>query len=146
MSTNTKREVNRLWQEFRQAINTAYADASKRNNQDGICLKDYAENISWSDDLAKLLASESANEKQHRSNRTSIPVFSVDTAAKLILLGNVAEGLQLAEIPRATTFLIFRKTAAEARVIGFLIRNYLPTEWCSAVASLDYAKLMKGEN
>ena len=143
MSANTKREVNRLWDEFREAINEAYRLADESRNEDGVCLRDYAENISWSDDLAKLLASESANEKQHRSSRPAVPGFSVDTAAKLLLLNNAAEGSQLSGIPCATTFLVFRKTAAEARVIGFLARHFLTPEWREAVAALDYAKLMQ---
>jgi len=140
---NVKREVNRLWEEFRQAINTAYADANKRNDEDGICLKDFAENISWHDGLAELLACESVNEKRHRSNRPSIPGFSVDTAAKLILMSNVADGSRLLDMPKATIFLLLRKTAAESIVLGFLSRHFVTTEWRDAVAALDYAQLMK---
>ncbi len=140
---NTKQRIDNLWRQFRESINAAYTDANKRRDEDGICLKDYAENISWSDDVGKLLASESANERQHRSNRPPVPGFSVETAAKLILMSQVAEGSRLSEIPRSTTFLVFRKTAAEARVIGYLIRNFLPADWYSAVTALDYAKLMQ---
>lgn len=153
MSTKTK--VNELWQEMREAINKAYAIADKKyssgaaypasREDDGVCLRDYAENISWSDGLAGLLGRESANERQHRSNRPSVPGFSVETASKLILMNCAREGAEELEMPRATTFLVFRKTAAEARVIGFLIREQLTPKWCESVSSLDYAKLMQAE-
>lgn len=146
MSTKTK--VDTLWREMREAINKTYETASKNSSfatqsTDATCLRDYAENISWSDDLAGLLGRESANERQHRSNRPSVPGFSVETASKLILMNNMLDGTVCAEMPSATTFLIFRKTAAEARVIGFLIREQLTPEWRDAVASMDYAKLMQ---
>src|ERR1700676_3858466 len=83
---STKQIVDNLWNEMREAINRAYAIADKNRDADGTCLRDYAENISWSDSLAALLGRESANERQHRSNRPSVPGFSVDTASKLILM------------------------------------------------------------
>lgn len=129
--------------QLRDSINAAYADANKHNEENGQCLRDYAEDISWSDDLAVLLKREVANEKQHRSNRPSVPGFSAETAAKLILMSQVAEGSRLSAMPSATSFLVFRQTAAEARVIGYLIRSFLPAEWYSAVTSLDYSKLMQ---
>ena len=140
---NTKRTIDQLWEQLRDAINEAYRLANESRNEDGICLRDYAENISWSDDLAKLLASETANEKQHRSNRTAVPGFSAETAAKLIILDNVADGSRLLDMPKSTMFLVMRKTAAESIVIGWLLRNTLTEEWRTEVKSLDYAKLMQ---
>jgi hypothetical protein len=147
---NTKQKVDTLWREMREAINKTYADASKKSSSgdpstDANCLRDYAENISWSDDLAGLLGRETANERQHRSNRPSVPGFSNETAAKLILMEQVKRGAENPTLPSATEFLVFRKTAVEARVIGFLIREHLTPEWRERVSSLDYAKLMKAE-
>ena len=151
---NTKQKVDTLWREMREAINAAYAIADKesrnlqgnyRQHEDGMCLRDYAENISWSDSLAGLLGRESANERQHRSNRPSIPGFSVETAAKLILMEQMKNGAEDLELPRATAFLVFRKTAIEAQVIGYLIREQLTSAWRESVSALDYAKLMKAE-
>ena len=150
---NTKQTVDKLWQQFRAAINGAYAEAEEQNKTYSItqqtkannasCLRDYAENISWSDNTARLLGRETANERQHRRNRPSVPGFSVETAAKLVLLGNVAEGSTLKTMPEGTDFLIFRQTAAEARLIGYLIRNFLSDEFREEVKSLDYSDLMK---
>ncbi len=140
---NTKQKVDVLWREMRSAINNAYALADKERNEDGACLRDYAENISWSDDLAALLGRECANERQHRSNRPSVPGFSSETASKLILMGQVQHGAQSKEMPRATAFLVFRKTAVEAQVIGYLIRKQLSQQWLETVKSLDYANLMQ---
>jgi hypothetical protein len=140
---STKQTVNNLWQDFRKAINSAYAEADKSRNEDGICLRDYAENISWSDNLSTLLDREIANERRYRSNRPSVPGFSAETAAKLILLGQASHGAQLKALPQSTAFLVFRQSAVEAQVIGFLVRKYLPMEWRTAVKALDYAKLMQ---
>lgn len=129
-----------LWSEMRQAINNAYASAG--DNQDLQCLRDYAEDISWSDDLQKLLDHETANEREHRRNRPSIPGFGCSTAARLIIMRNVSDGSKMEALPKATAFLVLRKTAVEAEVIGFLIREYLAPEWHKAVNSYDYAKLM----
>lgn len=141
---STKTAINLLWIELRQYINRAYAVADKERNDDGICLRDYAENISWSDSLAALLGRETANERQHRSNRPSVPGFSNETAAKLILMENIRTGAEMAAMPSAAAFLVLRKTAVEGQVIGYLIREYLPQEWRETVASLDYVKLMQG--
>lgn len=148
---DTKKYVNTLWKELRESINLAYKTAAEEKNEDGECLRDYAENISWSDDLATLLDREAANERQHRSGRPSVPGFSVDTAAKLILLGNMARGAEMAikgeSMPKATTFLVRRKTAAEAQIVGYLTARFLQPAWIASVRTLDYAELMKkGEN
>ena len=149
---NTTQTINGLWQELRQAINRTYEQGSGADlrTQAGIdaqdnagVLRDYAENISWSDDLAALLGRETANERQHRTNRPSVPGFSANTAAKLILMENVSKGAQMAELPKATAFLVLRRTAVEAEVIGYLISGQLSTEWHQAVKSFDYSKLMK---
>lgn len=143
---NAKTQINKLWDEMRGAINRAYATANKTNDQDGVCLRDYAENISWSDSTARLLGREAANERQHRSNRPSVPGFSVESAAKLILMNQAYRGANELELPRSTAFLVFRQTAVEAQVIGHLIRAELAQSWRDAISALDYSELMKGEN
>jgi len=136
---NTQQIISTLWMEMRQAINATYANDK---SDDAQCLCDYAGNICGSDSLSALLGRETANERQHRSGRPLVPGFSVSTAAKLILMNNAREGAELKKMPTATTFLVFRRTAAEATVIGFLIRERLPEGWRDAVACFDYAKLM----
>lgn len=145
--TNTQ-IINNLWQEFREAINQTYRsnDATCRTggfNDDINCLRDYAEDVSWTDDLAALLGRETANERQHRSNRPQVIGFSAGTAAKLILMTNACKGAELTELPRATAFLVLRQTAVEAEVIGWLCRERLVEPWRRAVKSFDYAKLMQ---
>src|SRR4029077_19197040 len=135
--------INKLWDMMRTAVTAAYLDADKRNDQDGICLRDYAENTSWSDNMAALLGRESANERRHRSNRPSVQGFSVDTAAKLILMTNMAEQATRNVMPNASAFLVLRQTAVEAEVLGFLARTFLSDKWRVAVKSFDYAKLMQ---
>jgi hypothetical protein len=139
----SKQQINSLWKQFREAINSAYAEADKSRDDNGICLRDYAENISWSDNLATLLDRETANERQHRSNRPSIPGFSAETAAKLILLNQASTGASREQLPQSTAFLVFRQSAVEAQVIGFLAKKYLPLKWHQAISALDYAKLMQ---
>ena len=137
---NTKQTIDSLWEQFRKAINETYANGKNHNSE---CLRDYAENISWSDSLAALLGRETANERQHRSNRPSVPGFSNETAAKLIIMNQVFAGSSLDTMPQATEFLVFRQTAAEARVIGYLIRNRLDSKWGQTLGQFDYSKLMQ---
>lgn len=140
---NTKTQVDTLWRDMREAVSARYAAAEKTPEDEGWCLRDYAECVSWSDAMRSLLGRETANERQHRRNRPSIAGFSNETAAKLILLGQMAHGAEADVIPRATAFLVFRQTAIEAQVIGWLAREFLSQEWRDAVNALDYAKLMK---
>src|SRR5262249_16864414 len=144
-----KEQINVLWREFREAINTTYGNG-KNVSDDVSCLRDYAENISWHDDLSALLGKESAEERRHRNGRpehTYNPKnFSVDSAAKLLGMENARKGSEMTEMTRATTFLVLRQSAVEAEVIGFIIRENLPEGWRDAIASLDYAKLMQGGN
>lgn len=129
-----------LWNEFRESINKAYKAA--KSGEDAECLRDYAENISWSDDLQKLLDRETANERQHRSNRPSIPGFSAGTAARLIIMQNAVKGYLDPEMPKATAFITWRQTAAEAHLVGFLAKSCIDPNWVKAVENFDYAKLM----
>ena len=140
---NTKQKTDGLWEQFREAINKTYEVASKEYGSEGTYLRDYAENISWSDNMARLLGRETANERQHRTNRPSVPGFSNETAAKLILMQQAATGALAKELPSATAFLVFRQSAIEAQVIGFLIRDFVLPQWHEELAQLDYAKLMK---
>ena len=141
--SKSKIQIDILWEPFRKAINEAYALAHKSRNEDGLCLRDYAEDVSWNDALIKLLQRETLNEKQHRSNRPSVPGFSAETAAKLILLNNACAGSQAKLIPSSTAFLVFRQTAVEAQVVGFLACPCITQDWRQAVSALDYAKLMQ---
>ncbi len=140
---NTHTQINQLWERLREAIDQTYAAGQNSTRSEAACLRDYAQKISWSDDLAKLLGRETANERQHRSNRPAPRGFSVGDAARLILMDNVVAGAKLDKMPEATLFLTCRQTAAEAIVIGYLIRNYLPASWQVDVVGLDYVQLMK---
>jgi hypothetical protein len=142
----TKKQIDTLWDGFRTAIDAAYKEADKKRDDNGTCLRDYAQNISWSDALAGLLSRETANERQHRRNEPPVPSFSPETAAKLILMNQAHDGARLRTMPRATEFLVFRQSAAEARVIGFLAKRFLPMGWREAIAGLDYSKLMQNGN
>src|SRR5258708_4071984 len=97
--TNTQIIAN-LWNEFRNAIDTTYTTLGNLSD-DHACLRDYARDISWSDDLQKLLDAETVNERQHRSNRPQIVGFSAGTAAKLILMQNAIKGAGMAKLPKS---------------------------------------------
>jgi hypothetical protein len=137
--TKTKQQIDTLWCDFREAIDRAYKAAGP--NDDGVCLRDFAQDVSWHDDLAKLLGQETANERQHRGERRAS--FSVGQAAKLILMSQATFGASLPEMPKASLFLVARQTAAMAEVIGWIARKELSNKWREAVKSFDYAKLMK---
>ena len=144
---NTHQHITQIWDGLRDAIDATYAASQKKDFSgsayaNSSCLRDYARNISWSDDLEKLLASETANEKQHRNAR-SVRGFSSQDAAKLIICGNVLRGSELKTIPSALTFITFRPSAAEANLIGYLIREHVTPKWKASVQSLDYSECMK---
>lgn len=138
----TTKQVNTLWDALRDAIDQTYKSAAAGTIQANT-LRDYARDISWSDDLEALLAAETANEREHRRNRPAVKDFSSETAAKLLLMHNIADGSKLTECPPATDFLRYRKTAVEAQVLGWLIRERVTDEWREQVEAMDYAKLMQ---
>lgn len=144
---NTHDHISQIWTGLRDAIDAAYAASQKKEfNADGLsevnCLRDYAQNISWNDSLEKLLRSEVQNEKQHRGTRP-VRGFSSQDAAKLIICNNVLRGSELQTIPSALTFITFRSSAAEANLIGYLIREQVTADWKASVQSLDYSECMK---
>lgn len=59
-------------------------------------------------------------------------------------MGNVLLGAKGTGCPPATDFLRYRKTAVEAEVLGWLIRENVTDKWRVEVAKLDYPKLMQG--
>lgn len=132
--------ISQMWQGLREIINRTYAESDRDESKNA--LRDYAEDISWSDDLEKLLSEETHNEKQHRGQR-SMRGFSTQDAAKLILCTNVLRGSELSTMPSALTFIQFRATAAEANLIGYLIRDFVTPEWRALVEAYDYSDLMK---
>jgi hypothetical protein len=134
--------ISHIWSELRDIIDQTY---QANIGEDAKSLRDYARNQSWSDSLEKLLAEETTNERQHRSLR-SVRGFSPSDAAKLIICGNVLRGSELNEMPSAMTFITFRHSAAEANLLGYLIRANVTPEWKQAVSSLDYAECMEAHN
>jgi hypothetical protein len=138
---NTHSKIDSLWIEFRMAINRTYKAAISGTPE--ACLRDYAEDISWHDDLAKLLGRETANERDHRRNSPAPKGFSMGDASKLILMNMAALGSRLDVAPSATIFLEARQTAAEAEVIGWLCRRDLSDKWRAELETMDYAKLMR---
>jgi hypothetical protein len=134
--------IARIWSGLRDIIDTTY---QANVGEDAKSLRDYARNQSWSDDLEKLLTEETAGERHHRSSR-SVRGFSSADAAKLIICGNVLRGSKLTAMPSALTFITFRRTAAEANLLGYLIRANVTQDWRDAVSSLDYAECMEASN
>jgi hypothetical protein len=137
--------INQLWDEMQSFIDAAYRDGSGTNNPEPL-LKDYAKDQSWTDGLGRLLDAETANERQHRTGRPqgwNAPM-SNRMAAKLILLGNFADGSEAKEMYPATIFLQWRHTAAEMHVVGCLCRGKakISDDWRADVRAIDYAKLM----
>ena len=143
---NYTKYINGLWQEFRNSIDKAFKDNSHMSGDaawNTNALRDYTTE-GWHDDLAKLLNAETANERQHRNGRPAevSPLISSETAAKMILMQKAADGADRDEMPPASHFLVYRKAAVEAEVIGWIARKYLPASWRAAVRTMDYVKLV----
>lgn len=136
---NTKKTINELWQQMRDAIDATRQGADYPSPEAD--LNGYCQNLGFWDKLQILLDAEASNERQHRRNR-SFRGFSVESAAKLILMRNVASGAGENKIIPASHILVIRKTAFEALVIGFLIARKLPAGWVESVTELEYEQLM----
>ena len=139
---STKIQIDRLWETMRDALDKAYSVANAGRDEQGTALRDYARDIHWHDATKALLREETANEKQHRRGEV-VRGFSAESGAKLILLGQVANGAKAKSLPDVTGFLHFRITAMQAQVIGFLIRKHLPISWYAGLAELDYPDIMR---
>lgn len=136
-----KRDINKLWQQLEDTIELVCKATDDDNTR---ALYDYRPN-SGHGDLQKLVLAETVNEKRHRRGAPAgfTAPISCETAAKLLLMQNMADGAFKTEIPSAITFLIFRQSAAEATLLGFLLRHGLTGEWCKAVREFDYADIMR---
>lgn len=135
------KQINKLWEQMQDAIERA---AETGDDETRAALNDYRES-SWHNDLENLVQREQQNERQHRRLSPAgwkAPI-SAYYAAKLLLLGNIAEGAKKTTMPPATIFLNFRQTAAEGITIGYLLRGFLPAIWSNEVETLDYAEIMK---
>lgn len=146
-----QQEIKKLWDEFEDSIlacyNQAQSEAKERTEyvyDPRDCLRDYARDVSWADKLAALLGTETAHERRHRSNRPhpTAAWFTVGIAAKLLIMENARSGAELAAMPEATIFILYRDSAAEATLVGWLARVSLSQKWRDAVKALDYAKLI----
>jgi hypothetical protein len=95
--------------------------------------------------LATLLQAEIANEKQHRRGYNSEfePQLTVNEAAKVIILANVARGASMESAPEISLFLTIRPAAAEAIAIGWYLRADLPKLLISECKALNYADMMR---
>ena len=142
---NNKQKIDALWLEFRTVVGTSYATAYATNDQIGTALRDYVINLSMCDKMEDLLARETANERNHRRNRPSIPGFPSRTAAMIVLMNQARMGAEENSLPCPTGFLVYRREAMEAQVIGWLCKHFLTDSWKEEVKSLDYAKLMQPE-
>jgi len=139
----THRQITDLWADFQDVIANVDALATSADGHaPENALHDYStRSTPWR--LANLVGRETANERQHRGV-TTVPGFSVGDAAKLHIMSNALYGATFPEMPPAHLFLTMRATAAEAMVIGYLVRAELTPEWMQRVEKLDYSELMKG--
>jgi hypothetical protein len=55
----------------------------------------------------------------------------------------LAQGSLKTEAPLAVEMLMFRHTAVEMGVIGFLCRGVVTEDWRKRVEALDYAEIMR---
>jgi len=145
MSTTRQvtQQINRLWERMQAAIDAAY-DHGKTD--EAAALRDYASNVSMNGAIEKLLADETANERQHRRGwpHANDSVIGPMVAARLLLVTKFAEGSELKAMPPATDWLIYRRTAVEAELLGWLSRHAVLDDFRAECKTLDYAKLMNG--
>ena len=138
-----KKEISQLWNMFEDALTAGYKASLADPNNSALPLRDYVDD---GRDMRNLVSEETANERQHRRGAPYIPgvrpAVSSNLAARAILLHQVARGSEAKEMPAATCFLIWRRSAAEAFLLGFLVRAHLTDEFRRRAIALDYASLM----
>jgi cell fate (sporulation/competence/biofilm development) regulator YlbF (YheA/YmcA/DUF963 family) len=135
-------KIRKLWMEMRGVITQVYMEGKELNNPELDALRDYAEDISMHDDLNALMQREVVLERQHRRGLEGRTTFTLEDAARLLIMNQVVCGTNLESMPPATIFLTMKQTAAEAQTIGYLIRNKLSNEWRNEVNQLDYGELI----
>lgn len=138
--------VDRLWIDFRAAIDTAYRAGD--HNAPTAVLRDYVRNMSWSDKLETLLTQEAADEREHqRSGRRLVGDIgkrpAVAHLSRLMVLHAAGQGAARPDMPPATDWLVYRRAHVEAEILGFLIRAHVTPEWVAACCTLDYSEAVK---
>jgi hypothetical protein len=139
-----KTEIEQLWGQL-QATCTRAAASEQSKDQSAIrdALRDYAGEDGKR--MLDLLAREIQHEKGHRrftSYTNQGYPLSARTGAMLLICENTARGTDNANMPPATNFIIWRDTAAEAWLLGFMLRGYLSPEWIKRAKALDYSAIM----
>ena len=136
------KKITTLWQVFRTIIDRAYVEREKQYNPEAESLRDYVKDMAQVDALEELLDREATNEREHRHGWPSDNrKFSARTAAKLIIMHNAVTGSRFPAAIPASHFLIYRQSAVEAEVIGYLCRFSLDCGWVSELDALDYVAL-----
>jgi hypothetical protein len=142
---NTKQKIEFLWTTFQAAINSSYSQSRQFTISDQTALRDYATDMAFEDKLETLLAKTRDEERHHRRFRDhAVKGFSIDSAAKLLLMHAAKDGAESRSSLSAVKMLTVRHTALEAEVLGYLAKTFLGHTWRAEVTALDYAKLMHG--
>ena len=138
--------IDGLWREFEQFFTAAYNDKAG-DSEERAALRDYTPNQTWHNELEALVEAEVKNERQHRRGAPAnfkAPI-SAYTAAKLLIMNAAADGAQQEKMPSALLFITWRRTSAEANLLGYLIRRQVQVSWIAAVKTQDYAEIMNAE-
>lgn len=132
-----------LERRVRAAIDAAYR-AHHTDDLPG-ALRDYVSETSSPDKWLRLVEREAAAEREHRRFTSFAPdipyAIPVKQGARVTLLHNVGRGASQTEAPHAAEFLVYRPSAVEAIVLGWLARRELAADagLVPALLLLDYA-------
>lgn len=149
-ATNGRRAalVGKLEQRVRAAIDAAYRSgrnpSTPATDHPG-ALRDYVTEISSPDAWLRLVDREAKAEREHRRFTSFAPhipyAIPVRQGARVTLLHNVGRGAEMADAPPASDFLVYRPSAVEAIVLGWLARRELAADpgLVPALLLLDYA-------
>ena len=121
----SRKEIYTLWQALERVINLVKFANPQTPLHDYSVARDYAK-------LKALLRAEIAHERRrrtlHKGKAYPIPATH---AAEIEVLRNIYTGATRCSAP--TIFLELRDTAAEARTIGYELRDHLTAEWLNTV-------------
>jgi hypothetical protein len=145
--TATTKTVEKLWSELDAAIDAAARDAfSNRGDSESMAITRFHEYDGRA--LRALIADEISNEKAHRRTFAAGRAYpiSVSVAAKLIILENIGRGAASEKAPSFTIFIDWRRSAADAYALGYLLRAHLSSDWIATARLLDYSEAVKDAN
>lgn len=136
MQTKAHKQLTQLRARVQDTIDRAYAARSQSGSRDErAALRPYATNQEQGQKFDDLIAAEYRQESRDRANVHDD--YRVKDAGLLLVLGQIGQGSAIE--PTVDAYLVIKRTAFEAQVIGWCARSSMPADLREQLRTLDYA-------